>query len=121
VVLLEGEAADRPLAVEEVQVGHVGGPGHAGHADEGGGGSEQDVAVGQVTGVVVVHIRLVDQREWVQSGAVGVQFEDLPAAVRSGHGEKQPVSVPVQVHVADETSPFRTEEGLQTGFRGMEP
>ncbi len=89
VFLVEAQLADvLAVGVHAVQDGDVRAAVHARHADEAGRGGEQDPAVGQIAGVVAVHVRLL-AGQLPQPRAVGLDLEHLPAVVVAGHGEQQ--------------------------------
>ena len=67
-------------------------------------GDEGDLAVGQVAGVVVVHVRLIARRDLAKTLAIHADLEHLPLVERTGHGEQDLVGVPVQVDVGDQAS-----------------
>ena len=117
-LLVESQTADPAgFTFEPIEIGHVGGPGHAGNPGERRGRAEDDVAIGQVTGVVVVHIRLMDQRELLEVSTVGIHLEDLPAAIVAGHREEQPARVEIQIHIPDKTPALGSEQGVQPAIR----
>jgi len=104
VLLVEAELADvAPVGVHEVQRGHVRAAVHAGNPHEIRRRGEDDPAVGQVAGVVAVHVGLL-AGELAQARAVGADLEHLPAVVAAGHGEEHPVGVEVQLDVAHEAA-----------------
>ena len=115
-VLVKAEPARaRAVGVHDAQVGHAVASGHAGDALVAGGGPVNDAPVGQVTGVVVVHVRLVARGHLAQSGTVRADFPYLRAAMGARHREKQPFPVKVQIHIPDEDVLFGFEQGLQGG------
>ena len=82
VLLVHGQLADRAVAIQQVEVGHVRAAVDARHADEGSGGREQNPPVGQVAGVVVVHVGLVNQRQFPQARS-RQRSSRIPASGRS--------------------------------------
>jgi hypothetical protein len=103
VVLVETQLARvAAVGVRQEQVGDHVAAADAGHAGEAPCRTEDDPAVGQVAGVVVVHVRLLASRDLPQPRAVGADLPDLPAAVVAGHREQHAVGIEVQIHVAHE-------------------
>ena len=123
VVLVETDLP-RVAAVgfHEEQVRHGVAAAHAGHALETAGRVEQDPAVGQVAGVVVIHVRLLAGRHLPQAAAVDLDLPNLPSARDLGHGKQQLVGVEVQVEVADELVALRLVKSgqLAVGTDGRE-
>ncbi len=110
VVLVEGELADLArCAVQQIQAPHVVQPVPARHRLVTGRGAEEDPAVGQVAGVVVVDVAVPIGRHPCQAGAVDADLEDLPAVVL-GHGEEHAPGVEIQIDLAHEEAAGRAEE-----------
>ena len=118
VVLLERQHSSLAgRRVEQGEVGHVCAAADARHALQIGGRGEDDPAVRQVAGVVVVHVGFRAGRDASQAGAVGVQFVDLPRALGGRHREQHPAGVEMQIDVADEHASVRLEQRRQRAVR----
>ena len=113
VVLVVRQAANAPVGIAQIEIGDHGAAAHARHADKRRRGGEHDPAVGKIAGVVVVHVRVFDQRQPRQTAAGQAEFGNPPAAMAVGRGQKQTVSVVVQIDVADECIPVRLENRRQ--------
>jgi len=82
VVLVETQLADaRAVGIHDVQIGDGVAAAHAGNALETAGGIENNPAVRQITGVVIVHVRLHARCHLSQACAVRCHLPDLPAVV----------------------------------------
>ena len=105
-----------------VQVGDMGAAVDAGHSHKRGRGGEHDAPVRQIAGIVVVDVRLADERQFAQSRAINLHLEDLPPSVGAGHGEEQFLGVEMQVDIAHESATVRPQERPQValGTHGRE-
>ncbi len=113
VVLVEAQLAQAVvLLVEQEQVGYGVGAADAGNALEDPRRVEDDPAVRQVTGVVVVDRRVGALGQRPQAAAVGAELPDLPPLVLVGHREQHPVGVEVQVDVGQHARRLGPEEAL---------
>ena len=86
------------------------------HGDERPRRAEHDPPVGQIAGVVVVHVVVLAGRDLPQpSRRAGIRadLEHLPPVVRADRREQHPIAVEVQVHVADEDRILRLVERRQ--------
>ncbi len=102
-LLVETQLADMTaVRVHPVESGAARTPVYAGHGREEGRGRENDVAVRQIAGVVMVNIGLIARRHLTQTGSVGKDLEYLPAVLRADGGKQEPVRIEMQVHIADE-------------------
>ena len=79
--------------------------------------AEDDSAVGQVAGVIVVHVRLIAPRYLPQSAPVGANLENLKMAGIIPLGKQQPVGVEMEVHVANEPVAVRLVQSCQFPVR----
>ena len=117
VILVVRQAADAPVVIAQVEIGHLRTAADAGDADERRRGREDDAVVRQITGVVIVHVRLVDERERLQRSTVQVQLGDAPAAALIGGRQQQGFGVIVQIQVPDESVAVGTKQGLDPASR----
>ena len=91
----------RAIGVHEEQIGDVAAAADAGDALEDAGGGEDDAAVWQVAGIVIVHIRFGAGRDLAKACAIGSAFPDLPALVAADHGKQHAFAIEVQIDIAD--------------------
>ena len=102
VLLIEAELADpRPIGAHAVEIGHVGVALHARHGDAAGRGSEEEIAVRQVAGIVVVHSLTHMGCHLPGARPVRADLEHLPLPLLVRHGEEHPVRVEMQAKIAD--------------------
>ncbi len=118
VLLVEAELADvAPIGIHPVQVRHPRAAIDARHGCKRGGRGEDDPPVGQIAGVVMVHVGRIAGRYLAQPGAIHADLEDVPLPMAADRGEQQPVRIEVQVHVADEIRPRRPVQGAHRAVR----
>ena len=123
VLLVEGEAPDGARGpAEAIEVGHVGRAEDAGHAHVGGRGREEDVAPGQVAGIVVVHVGLIDLGDGRGLARGEVELEDAPPPGPIQGRIEEPPAVEVEVHVSRETARGLVDHGeIPVGAGRIEP
>ena len=104
VFLIEADLPTRarlPVQAEEMGDGRA--AVDAGHCHHGGSGGVEDVAIGQVAGIVVIDEGLGLGADLLRRCATGkAVFVDLPRPLGIGLGEEDAVAVGMQVHIAHE-------------------
>ena len=117
-VLVERQLAGvLAVGVGEEHVGHRVAAADARHAVEAPRRAEHDPPVGQVAGVVVVHVGVRAGRDLAEALAVDADLEDLPAVLRAGRAEEHAIAVEVQVDVADESAAVGLVQPRQLAVR----
>ena len=120
VFLVEAKLPDIPaVGVHPVEVGHVRTAVHARHANETGGGREQDAAVREVAGIVGIHIRLLAGKlaHLRRRASRKLHLKHLPSAIGAHRGEEHLARVPMQVHITHKHVLARLEHRFQRRLR----
>lgn len=93
----------RAVRVHAEQVRDRGLAGHTGHGIAERRTCEGDIAIGQVTGVVVVDIRIIVTGNLAGLPRLQVKLEDVPGIVLvANRREERTIRIPVQINITDE-------------------
>ncbi len=94
------------ISVVPVQISHMGGAGNTGHTNKWRTGREYDIAIGQITSLVIVHIRFFYQGQGHRHRIVNRHFTNAPRTLRIRHGHQHLAPVKVQFQITHEGARF---------------